>query len=223
MSDEADHEIREQIAAIASRQFNESDNEYDSVDHALFVVLVNAAREYLSAYHNTEDGAWTSGDLWATIQALHENLEEESVDYPEIARTAVHPKRPTARIVRELQASKGATYWSPTGSSETVHTVLSAAQKGIIKDGMLFYHIYKKENLAYIIRCRVHRWSEKGQVQRVEWEHVSDDGTVLQGPFPSPSECARTIRGAVVNPYDTWYTESGVSFRQLLNPLKTMQ
>lgn len=81
MDPEKSNDIREQVASLAARLFRDSDEEFDSTDHALYVVLCAAAREYLSDYPGTEDGRWTGNDLWATLQSMYENLAPEAVDY----------------------------------------------------------------------------------------------------------------------------------------------
>lgn len=81
MDPEKSNDIREQVASLAARLFREPGIEFDSVDHALYVVLCESAREYLSAYPGTEDGKWTTNDLWAMLQSLFENLAPQAVDY----------------------------------------------------------------------------------------------------------------------------------------------
>lgn len=81
MDPEKSNDIREQVASLAARLFRESGIKFDSVDHALYVVLCESAREYLGAYPGTEDGKWTTNDLWATLQSMFENLAPQAVDY----------------------------------------------------------------------------------------------------------------------------------------------
>jgi hypothetical protein len=201
-------EVREEVANLAARLFREGSQEFDSVDETLFVVLCEAAREYLSTYPGIEEGAgWSGRDLWATVQALHENLEEEAVDYAGRAKSL--PDRPTISIVRELADMPSRSSYT-TGSTPTRSDIFAMAKAGILRDGMRFYDVFKRKNLAVIIEFTCDdAWSS------ISWRMISDDGTPLSEPAYSPSSLARFIRGTVSNPYDTWKTEDGKTLRQV--------
>lgn len=221
MERERDAELREQVAALAARLFRESDQEFDGTDHALFVVLMAAAREYLSDYPGTEEGRWTRRDLWATLQSVHELLEEEAVDFPDEGevRTASLPDRPTLAVVRDLQQLSHVKSHYTTGGAMTIGDLFALVKDGVLKDDMLFYDVARNKGQVCIVRLTV-RTDSAGRAQSIQWSHVSDDGAVLQGPFSSPSKCAMAIRGTTYNPYDNWRTEGGETLRQLFMKYK---
>lgn len=80
MDPEKSNDIREQIASLGARLFRE-DGGFDGPHEALYVVLCEAGREYLSACSETEDGKWTTNQIWGTLQSLFENLAPQAVDY----------------------------------------------------------------------------------------------------------------------------------------------
>jgi hypothetical protein len=221
---EREAELREQVASIAARLFKESDQEFDGTDHALFVVLMAAMREYLSDYPGTEDGRWTRRDLWAALQSAHELLEEEAVDFPDEGetRSASLPDRPTLAVVRNLMQLSHVKSTYSTGGAMTIGDLFAMVKSGLLKDGMLFYDVARNKKQVCIVRVNV-RGDQVSRPQSIHWSHVSDDGTVLQGPFASPSKCSFAIRGNTHNPYDNWRTEGGETLRQLFMRHKASQ
>lgn len=205
-------DIPAEMKALAERVF--ADGGMDELADAYYVLLCEAVREYLGK-------TYTGGDLWAAVQSLHENLEEGASDYSEAAFARTLPTRPTASIVSSLSKIKRRSSYA----SGKTPNVIAMAEQGVLKDGMLFYDIQKRRGgVTNLIRVNVLRGADGGFIKHVQWEHVSDDGTRIDGPFNSPSKASYTIRrGTVTNPFDTWLTEDGKTLRQMYMDMQGVQ
>lgn len=210
MSSKSSHE---QIIELAEDEL--SRGAVESIDEALYVVLMEAARCYLAAVDKVvnpnkpaDQVGFSSASLWSTVQSMHENLIYEAYDYDDRYQGKTMPDEPTLAVIRKLSQLPAISV------SRATPDMFAMAKCDVVHNGMLFFDLMKRSRKTAVIRLNVEKY-ESGDVSRITWEHISDDGTRLQGPFSSPSKASLAIRGTVTNSFDTWRATDGRTLRQI--------
>lgn len=180
----------------------------DDRPHAMYVIMCEAARQYLG------DG-YSRTDLWSTVQSLQENLEDGLVGASSDTSLPMVQFESIAAIETRLRKSTVRRSLEP--SHVTGEDLLGLVKSGALKNGTRLYMVGRK--YFHIVEVLVES-STPGAAEYLKFRAIDGSGTPIGGTYWSLSKVTEELRGTTVNPYDMLRTSWNETLRSVVNQLR---